>query len=293
VRFPIRTQRPKKIRPPARTSPADRPRTAAAFFFLSFLFFLIGVMGSPRTASAQDMRDGGRVDVDASTTAPESRAPSSQARSSQAQSSQAPSPQALAPIPRWEVMGLVGWRGVQIASPDAAYRSWEHRGVYVGIGAYAWTTHLKTEVEVGGVAPGEFTTYRLIQLSGQSFPVSVRTTHHSSGVPLGGRLIYQFGENAWFHPFAGAGIAVDWTRDRRHTPFQTQSVRRPDGQFDQIIVAEESRQTETLRETRPVLISGFKAYANTRGFLRVDLLWTIGARDQRYTSWRIGFGTDF
>lgn len=197
------------------------------------------------------------------------------------------------PLPRWDLTGVLGWRGVHVTEEE--YQDWDARFVVQGGVGYYWTPNVKTEFEVGAITRSEYETYEQRQGTGSTYPPFVRTEHRETGFPISGRVLYQFGENQFFHPFVGAGVAYDRVRDDEFTPQQTfnSGVRRPDGTFEPVLNVPQSARLETHHDTRGVIILGFKAYASERGFMRTDVLWSVGSPDRRYVSWRIGAGVDF
>jgi opacity protein-like surface antigen len=209
--------------------------------------------------------------------------------------SRAEAQEPLPPLPRWDVSGVMGWRGVKITGEEYVYHDWDARFVVQGTVGYYWTPNVKTEFETGFITKSEFQTYEQRLLPGQSYPPFVRTEHRETGVPISARVLYQFGENQFFHPFVGGGIAYDRMRDDEFTPQQTfnSGVRRPDGTFEPVLNVPQSARIETHGDTRGVVMVGFKAYGSERGFMRTDVLWSIGSPDRRYVSWRIGAGVDF
>jgi opacity protein-like surface antigen len=210
-----------------------------------------------------------------------------------ASSVQAQEPQE--PLPRWDATGVLGWRGLRVTGDEYVYQDWDARFVVHGSVGYYWTPNVKTELEVGAITQSEFQTFEQRQVTGSTYPPFVRTEHRETGFPISARVLYQFGENQFFHPFVGGGVAYDRMRDDEVTPEQTfnSGVRRPDGTFEPVLNVPRSARIETHRDTRGVIILGFKAYASERGFMRTDVLWSIGSPDRRYVSWRIGAGMDF
>jgi outer membrane protein W len=95
--------------------------------------------------------------------------------------------------------------------------------------------------------------------------------------------IYQFGHNAWVHPYVGAGAVVLWETSRL--------------EFDQPRFAipglplPPSEPAETATRVKPVVSAGLKAYISPRVFVRADILlspWTTS----RDVTVRGGIGVD-
>jgi hypothetical protein len=151
---------------------------------------------------------------------------------------------------------------------------------FKGIGAgYYWTDHLKSEIEIGW--PGENEAYRYLpgESSGRTFTVTTEE-HTFTSTKFSAGQLYQFGRNAMFHSFVGAGVEFDRERDEIERRIQTERGALPPTQV-----------TETALRTRPYLTSGFKAYFSERTFFRGEVKLAI--RDQiDQVSWKSGFGVD-
>jgi hypothetical protein len=107
-------------------------------------------------------------------------------------------------------------------------------------------------------------------------------------------VIYQFFENASFHPFLGAGAGVITIRDRIYTPRETTTITRgPNIPPEVIVLTEEQRVSRTDHVGRGLVMAGFKAYPGERWFFRTDVQWTPAGGRNREISWRLGAGLDF
>jgi hypothetical protein len=203
------------------------------------------------------------------------------------------------PLPRFDVTGLAGWRGVSLKMEDDArflysYRIWDHRFLLAGTFGYYWTTHIKTEAEIGRTTDSRFWSGSGIDVPGISYPVFVRADHRIVDTLVTGRVVYQFGENDWIHPFVGAGVSLEHTRDRRDIPRQTTFIPQPAGTpSQQVVIAEAQTSTVTSRDAAGELIAGVKLYTNEHAFVRTDLIWALRADGDHRVSWRIGAGWDF
>jgi hypothetical protein len=210
----------------------------------------------------------------------------------------APAPPASAgaeePLPRWDAFGFIGWRG---ASYDSNYFSgdrWDARFVYGGAAGYYLTPNLKLEADVSGTSPSRFTEYIQVPVEGQQYPSFVPSEYRTVTASLGGLVIYQFFENASFHPFVGAGAGVIAIRDTIRTDRRTQTIRRtPNGPFEEIVLSEASSRSDSHHHGRGLLLVGFKTYPGERWFFRTDVQWTPGGGREREISWRLGAGLDF
>jgi hypothetical protein len=198
------------------------------------------------------------------------------------------------PLPRWDTMGFFGWRGTRRVEPTEYNTSrWDSRFVYGGTVGYYWTTNLKLEVDVSGTAPSRYDTYEPVTVPGAAYPFFIRSDHRTVTASLGGSVIYQFFENASFHPFVGAGAGWMAIRDRITTPRQSQVVSRgPNVPPDVVVISEAESRNHNESEARGQIITGFKAYPGERVFFRSDVQWTIAGRFHDVT-WRLAVGVDF
>jgi outer membrane protein W len=156
---------------------------------------------------------------------------------------------------------------------DTGWSSSLFKGVAAG---FYWTDHLKTEIEAASPGLTEAYGYRT---TGYGYE------HHSYRTSLvtAGQL-YQFGRNAFFHPFLGAGVAVIRERDTNERSTQTGG-----GRLDT-----EVTETSQVR-ARPFATTGFKAYFSERAFFRGEVKVAFASRsgDLDEMVWRAGFGVDF
>ena len=152
-------------------------------------------------------------------------------------------------------------------------------GLFKGLqGGYYWTDHLKTELEVA--ATGETEVYSYSTLAPGPLPSYVSEHHSYRGVLVSAAQAYQFGRNAFFHPFLGAGFDV--LRERDVVERMTSSP----GSVTTSAV------TQTRLQARPFVMGGFKAYCSERVFFRTDLKAAYRNGFDQIT-WKLGFGIDF
>jgi hypothetical protein len=106
-----------------------------------------------------------------------------------------------------------------------------------------------------------------------------------------GGLAYQFFENAWFHPFVGAGVAVVHETARAERlpaePRFVDSVRPP------VVLPELPPIDRSTTVAHPFLTVGFKTYAGERVFFRSDLRVAASSDGAESITWRAGMGVDF
>ena len=191
------------------------------------------------------------------------------------------------PLVRVDLAGAVAWHNVDI-SEVAAHDRWENRMLSAGLmaGRY-WTEHLKTEVEVGSSTEATFHASRPAVIQGRQAFVS--SEYHLRSTRASLTQVFQFGHNAWFHPFLGAGldVVVDRLERRDHSVF----IHPPPGggapvrpQTDRAIARDTA--------VRAAAVGGFKAYLTPRAFVRTDMRFVFGARLDEVLV-RFGIGVDF
>ena len=186
--------------------------------------------------------------------------------------------------PRLDTSGTVGWFANDRELPDGQFYDddTQHRWVFGGDAGWYWTEHLKSEVGISATTTGS--SFVLVPIS----PPHDRAYPYASGrrrtreVRVVAQQIYQFGHNAWVHPYVGAGVAVVWETSRLEfdgPPFAMPEVSLP------------SERATTATRVKPVVSTGLKAYISPRAFVRGDLLlspWTTS----RDVTLRVGIGVD-
>ena len=188
-----------------------------------------------------------------------------------------------APVSRADVTGTLGWLSENKAelNSDRYGNDWYNQSIYAGAGfGWYWTDHWKTDIEAGISSSAELSVYTSTVIDRR--PTTVNSTYEFVTRRLALGQHYQFFRNAWFHPFAGAGLDLTWEQiDQTDDVFAPQPtsvrVRHP-------------RQTEFV--ARPFTTVGFKAYVNPRTFFRTDLK-VVFDKGVDETLVRFGLGVDF
>jgi hypothetical protein len=184
-----------------------------------------------------------------------------------------------APLARGDVAASTGFIGTTHAEAPI-YNRWANSGLGDISGGFYWTDHLKTEIDL--LRAGEATAYGSERAGSPGSYVQL-THHYRSGVFAAGQS-YQFGRNAFFHPFVTAGVSVDRERQSHERTVYLSSAGRA-------VLPTEIR-TETRVRARPFVATGFKAYFSERGFFRTDLKLDIQSGVEQ-VAWKAGFGVDF
>ena len=103
---------------------------------------------------------------------------------------------------------------------------------------------------------------------------------------------WQFGRNAMFHPWIGAGVDVVRIEHELDRPAQFTYVTPSSGQPSRSIPVPPLLVTSTTTRAVPFASAGLKAYFNERGFVRSNLKLQIRDGVEQVV-WRIGVGVDF
>ena len=196
--------------------------------------------------------------------------------------------QAQALLPRNEAVMAIGWSGSDYQVDT--YDRWEG-SMFVGAGiARYWTPHLKTDIEAAWTSPAASETYEDLTLGGVS--TFARAHRRSRDVRLAVGQSFQFGRNAWAHPYLGAGADIVWRRSVLDRPAQQAYP------YGVPARGQPSVQIPALRTSTSELIgvpfvkTGVKMYASERMFFVTELKLGF-APDLDHALWKLGMGMDF
>jgi hypothetical protein len=187
-------------------------------------------------------------------------------------------------LPRVDASLSVGWSGTNQRLAITADNWYHTRNGALSLGYY-WTEHLKTEVDASLTSEGQLWGRRFVAEGTYAY-----VTHRFSTRDVTLAQQYQFGHNARFHPFVGAGVAFEWVRHiEEHQPLYQILRTAP---YSVLIEPARTIGPTTELQAVPFVSTGFKGYFNERGFFRSDLY--VGFRGGvRYVTLRSGFGFDF
>ena len=143
-------------------------------------------------------------------------------------------------LPRWDFNVSVAQFNANPDRHEATYDDWYSTGRIATSIGYFWSENLKTEIEYANTGDGSIFLQEFIRLpNGQVYPFSVEETHHLQQASI--RLVWQFFDNRWVHPYLNIGAVVDIDRrsydrpgnyyavDPRVVPPQLVSDRYPSG----------------------------------------------------------------
>jgi opacity protein-like surface antigen len=125
--------------------------------------------------------------------------------------------EAQSDAPKVELAGSVGILSAMPGENLTEYQdSWYGQGRYAGSIAYYWTRHLKTEFEHQWSHEGERNFLEYARVNGMPYSYRVTTFHQLQQSSL--RMVWQFRNNSWVHPYVSAGAVVDFERQHYHVP---------------------------------------------------------------------------
>jgi hypothetical protein len=123
--------------------------------------------------------------------------------------------------PRLDVNLNVGTFGVR---PDRAdprnYDDWYSEGRYAASIGYYWTENLETEFEFATSGEGRQYIQEFVRVSAvpNAYSVSIEKFHRLQQTSL--RMVWQFFDNTWVHPYVNGGVVLDINRSRQYAPPQ-------------------------------------------------------------------------
>jgi outer membrane protein W len=188
---------------------------------------------------------------------------------------------------RWDLAAHVTWLGER-RNQQTDWDRWYGVGSGGADIGYYWTPHLKVELDVATSTKGESYSYEQIPLPGSPIPSFLPREHEFRVTTAAAGLNAQFFENAWVHPFIGAGIEL--LREREHIETAVPIVITRDGRPVSISPEPETR---VRYAGRPFVGAGFKGYVSERVFIRTDMRTSWSSDGVAALAWRTGIGVDF
>ena len=179
---------------------------------------------------------------------------------------------------RFDTGTSIGWFTAGHSEPGNCCADWSS-SLFKGVGGgYYWTDHLKSEMEIAW--PGTTRAFSYSDARPVNGIVSYTYEEHAyHGLKVSASQLYQFGQNAMFHPFAGGGVDVDREDDAITRSTQAGTV------LTRVNLSEREL------HTRPFVTTGFKAYFSERAFFRTEL--KVGFSQQiDQVIWKSGIGVD-
>jgi len=191
--------------------------------------------------------------------------------------------------PRWDTSlnaGVIEAKPDQVNEPY--YDSWYAQGRYSGSVGYYFTKHLKAEFEHAWSGEGSRLLLQYQRLGGAPYPYQVEQLFQLQQSTL--RVVWQFRDNAWVHPYVSAGAVLDIEHQRVHVPTVYQQGSRGD-----LVLVHNEMTSDRGYELRPgfSIGGGAKFYVNGRAFVNTGVLATHSSPAGSTVSFIAGFGIDF
>ena len=191
---------------------------------------------------------------------------------------------------RWDVSGSAALFEARPGQNDTLYQdNWYFHGRYAVTVGHYWTQHLKTEVEYAQSGEGSIFLQDFKRIDGLVYPYSIESLHRLEQGSV--RMVWQFGENTWVHPYVSAGITGDRERQRVHTDEQYQYASgRPN---NRLLVVRDSTSGPTWEYgISSTAAAGAKFYMSRNAFLNTGVVGTW-SKPAATVSLFAGFGIDF
>lgn len=192
--------------------------------------------------------------------------------------------------PRWDASATVGhFSGTPELQQTRYADEWYHAGRYgISIGRF-WTTHLKTEVEFAATSEASRYVQRFTTVPGFGV-LPYGAEEYFRHQQLTARVVWQFFDNKWVHPYVVGGVGADLERKRAEVSEQFHYL----GAAAPRVRIVERHDEGPATTDRPVAIAGIgsKLYVSPQAFINtlMQLTWT---RPAQSVSFITGVGVDF
>ena len=193
----------------------------------------------------------------------------------------------VSPLPRNDVTVSTGWIGSEHS--ETRYNRW-HGSLYGGLGVgHYWTDNLKTEVEAAWLSPTKSTSYEEIIIGADR--TYAESDYLFRDLKLSVAQSFQFGRNAWIHPFLAAGADVQrlQTTEDRAPQVRTIFV---NGRENRAVLVPGLHERELSVRVRPFVKGGFKMYVSDRAFFVQEFKFGLRSGVD-HVLWKTGVGFDF
>jgi opacity protein-like surface antigen len=180
----------------------------------------------------------------------------------------------------------IGWAGSEHQIHEQ--QQWHGSLLVAFSGGHYWTDHLKTDVEASWNSPRGRGVYETIERQG-GYTYAL-ADYRADDIRAGISQLYQFGRNAWVHPYLGAGVDVV----RRQASLDRLPQSRTAYLQNRNVLVDFPALTErkTTVFAQAVLRAGLKMYVTEQAFFNTDLKFGV-RRDVDHLVWKLGMGFDF
>lgn len=191
-------------------------------------------------------------------------------------------------LPRLDVTGSVAVISARMPEVDEPYyQDWYAQGRYAGTIGFYITKHLKAELEHAWSGEGSRMLLDYTRVAGQPYPLQVEQSFQLQQTAL--RVVWQFRDNAWVHPYLGAGAVLDTEHQRLHIPPTYQPGPRGEPLF---VSGQRDFDDRTVHRGGVAISGGAKFYVSPRAFINAGAIVTY-SKPAATVSWIAGAGVDF
>lgn len=200
----------------------------------------------------------------------------------------AQAPSEVAPLPRNDATASIGWFGAEY-DEVGRYNRW-HGSLFTGISlGHYWTDNLKTEVEAAWLGQAHADAYEEIVFGEDR--TYAESDYRFRDIKVSLAQAFQFGRNAWVHPFLAGGVDVDRLQSTEDRPPQNRVIYLSNRDTRTVFIPG-FRETETSVRVRPFVKTGLKMYVSDRSFLTTEVKFGLGGGVD-HVLWKTGIGVDF
>lgn len=185
--------------------------------------------------------------------------------------------------PKWDAGG--GFSLLWVRDADVGDEGDGSLGEYqlrLDVGRYL-TPHLKLGLFAASGPRFRTGEIAYLETNGRPYPTVIAT--HARLVTVAPGVSYQFGDNAFMHPYVTAGVQIGLLRLHRE--------RNPDSYRVAPVPVPGIDERSSAVHARPFAAAGFKAYFNRRVFVRPEVLGAFGPDGIRQFTLNLGAGVDF
>lgn len=193
--------------------------------------------------------------------------------------------------PRWDANLNAGFFGHRPGDGDR-YNNWYSEGRYGASIGYYWTENLKTELEFAHSGEGHRYLQDVVRVPGTNnfHSVPVEAFHRLQQTSL--RMVWQFGENTWVHPYVNAGYVLHADRQHRHSPVTYSYPGDPRVVPPILVRSAVNSERHIEYESGGSFGGGAKFYVAPNAYFNTGLQWTFAGPAKTIT-FLSGFGVEF
>ena len=194
---------------------------------------------------------------------------------------------------KWDFGTSVGMFEVAPGDDDDAYDEWYLEGRYsASIGRY-WTRNLKTEIEFATSGEGSQFRQGYVRPPGSNAIHPFTYEQHHRIQQATARVVYQFLDNTWVHPWMSAGVVYEMDHQRFDVPpgflYSSYDPRVP---LPVPIVPQTTPGKSTDHRVGGSIGAGTKVYVSPNSYFNTGIVASFTKPSATWT-FLLGFGIDF